>query len=91
MKRTPEVSRFQLSIGISQPKCKTEQDKVNTADSEFIFLIIQSQNQWSGLSGRRGWSCLVWSLLESQDDFDSEYIGVNGSLMINMAFMPLYM
>ena len=24
-------------------------------------------------------------------DFDSEYIGVDGSLMINMAFMPLYM
>ena len=23
-----------------------EQDKVNTADSAFIFLIIQSQNQW---------------------------------------------
>ena len=28
---------------------------------------------------------------ESQDDFDSEYIEVDGSLMINMAFMPLYM
>ena len=23
------------------------QDKVNTADSAFIFLIIQSQSQWS--------------------------------------------
>ena len=41
-----------------------EQDKVNTADSAFIFLIIQSQSQWSGWSGRRRWSCLVWSLLE---------------------------
>ena len=40
------------------------QDKVNTADSAFIFLIIQSQSQWSGWSGRRRWSCLVWSLLE---------------------------
>ena len=41
-----------------------QQDKVNTADSAFIFLIIQSQSQWSGWSGRRRWSCLVWSLLE---------------------------
>ena len=34
---------------ISQ-KCKSKykQDKVNNADSAFIFLIIQSQNQWSG-------------------------------------------
>ena len=39
----------------------TKQDKVNSADSAFIFLIIQSQNQWSG---RRRWPCLVWSLLE---------------------------
>ena len=36
------------------------QDKVNTADSAFIQN--QSQNQWSGWSGR--WSCMVWSLLE---------------------------
>ena len=41
-----------------------KQDKVNSADSAFIFLIIQSQNQWSGWSGRRRWPCLVWSLLE---------------------------
>ena len=26
---------------------QSKQDKVNTADSAFIFLIIQSQNQWS--------------------------------------------
>ena len=45
-------------------KCNKKQDKVNSADSAFIFLIIQSQNQWSGWSGRRRWSCLVWSLLE---------------------------
>ena len=60
-----------------------QQDKVNTADSEFIFLIILliSQNLWLGWSGRRRWSCLIWSLLEdSQDDFDSEYIGFDGSL-----------
>ena len=38
-----------------------KQDKVNNADSAFIFLIIQSQNQWSG---QRRWPCLVWSLLE---------------------------
>ena len=60
-----------------------QQDKVNTADSAFIFLIILliSQNKWSGWSGRRRWSCLVWSLLErsSQDGFDSEYIGFDGS------------
>ena len=41
-----------------------KQDKVNSADSAFKFLIIQSQNQWSGWSGQRRWSCLVWSLLE---------------------------
>ena len=41
-----------------------EQDKVIIADSAFIFLIIQSQSQWSGWSGRKRWSCLVWSLLE---------------------------
>ena len=44
---------------------KEEQDKVNTADSAFIFFIILliSQNKWSGWSGQRRWSCLVWSLL----------------------------
>ena len=31
-----------------------EQDKVNNADSAFIFLI--SRNQWSGWSGQRRWS-----------------------------------
>ena len=45
-------------------KNKYKQDKVNNADSAFIFLIIQSQNQWSSWSGRRIWSGLVWSLLE---------------------------
>ena len=40
---------------------KKIQDKVNSADSAFIFLIIQSQNQWSG---RRRRPCLVWSLPE---------------------------
>ena len=50
-----------------------KQDKVNTADSAFIFLIILliSQNRWSG------WSCLCQK--DSQDDFDSEYIGFDGS------------
>ena len=43
---------------------KEKRDKVNSADSAFILLIIFSQNQWSGWSGRRRWSCLVWSLLE---------------------------
>ena len=42
-------------------KLYSKQDKVNNADSAFIFLIIQSQNQWSG---QRRWPCLVWSLLE---------------------------
>ena len=43
-----------------------KQDKVNTADSAFIFLIILLiiQNKWSGWSGQRKWSFLVWSLLE---------------------------
>ena len=44
----------------------SKQDKVNTADSAFIFLInlLISQNKWPGWTGRRRWSCLVWSLLE---------------------------
>ena len=47
-------------------QAENKQDKVNTADSAFIFLIILliSQNQWPGCSGRRRWSCRVWSLLE---------------------------
>ena len=64
-------------------KTSTIQDKVNNADCALIFMIILviSQNHWSGWSGQRRWSCLVWSLLErsSQDDFDSEYIGFDGS------------
>ena len=47
----------QVSQGISfYPRIAHKQDKVNTADPAFIFLIIQSQNQggedglvWSGL------------------------------------------
>ena len=52
---------FSLSLEIN-----FRQDKVNTADSAFIFLIILliSQNKWSGWSGRKKWSFLVWSLLE---------------------------
>ena len=54
-------------------------DKQDTANSAFIILIIQSQNQWSGLSGRRaGEDGLVWCGIcekDSQDDFDSECIG----------------
>ena len=38
-----------------------EQDKVNNADSAFIFLIMQSQNQRSGWSGQVGEDGLVWS------------------------------
>ena len=48
-----------------------KQDKVNTADSAFIFflmILLISQNQ----GGEDG---LVWSSQkESQDDFDSECI-----------------
>ena len=42
-----------------------KQDKINTADSAFIFLIILliSKNRWSGWSGRKRCSCLAWSLL----------------------------
>ena len=52
----------------------TKQDKVNTADSAFIFLII--------LVGQGGEEGLAWSGLcqkDSQDYFDSEYIGFDGS------------
>ena len=58
---------FGIFCTINIQKCfetYNKQDKVNNADSAFIFLIIQSQNQWSGWSGRRRWTCLVWSLLE---------------------------
>ena len=46
------------------------------------------------LSGQGGEDGLVWSGLcqkDSQDDFDSEYIGLMGPLIIKMAFMLLYM
>ena len=48
-------------------KIESKQDKVNTADSAFIFLInlLISQNKWPGWTGQRRWSCLVLSLLES--------------------------
>ena len=52
---------------------KEKQDKVNSADSAFILLIILSQK-----FGQGGEDGLVWSGLcqkDSQDDFDSEYIG----------------
>ena len=57
-----------------------KQDKVNNADSAFIFLIILliSQNQW--LVGQGGVDGLVWSGLcekDSQNDFDSECIGLD--------------
>ena len=56
---------FSLSLAcVENTRFLFKQDKVNNADSAFIFLIIQSQNQWSGWSGRRRWPCLVWSLLE---------------------------
>ena len=55
---------------------RNKQSKVNTTDSAFIFLII-SQNHWSGWSGRRIWSGLCKK--DSQDDFDSECIGFDGS------------
>ena len=75
-------------------KNKLEQDKVNTADSAFIILIIQSQSQWYGWSGRRRWSCLVWSLLDRKKArmiLIQNIQGLMGPLMIHMAFMPLYM
>ena len=63
----------------------TEQDKVNTADSVFIFLINQSQNQWSG------WSGLVFARKIARMILIQNIQGLMGPLMINMAFMPLYM
>ena len=54
---TPPLTLFDFAqdfdVETTQPQQKS--------DSAFIFLIIQSQNQWSG---RRRWPCLVWSLLE---------------------------
>ena len=57
--RVSEVVRH--AVGAKCPQNIFKQDKVNNADSAFIFLIIQSQNQWSG---RKRWPCLIWSLLE---------------------------
>ena len=57
-----------------------------------IFLI--SHNQGIGQVGQGGEDGLVWPGLcekDSQDDFDSECKGSVGPLMINMAFVPLYM
>ena len=54
----PSNSKRQQVLPSVTKYCQV-QDKVNTADSAFIFLIIQSQNQWSGLSGQKRWSCLV--------------------------------
>ena len=54
--------RLDTTIIIIIYKGHDQQDKVNTADSVFTFLI--SQNQWLVWSGQRRWSCLVWSLLE---------------------------
>ena len=62
-KRENTIKDDAFSVFYQRQKIK-KQDKVNNADSAFIFLIIQSQNQWSGWSGRRRWPCLVWSLLE---------------------------
>ena len=45
-----------------------------------VRLVRAEKMVWSGLCAK-----------DSQDDFDSEYIGLMGPLMINMAFMPLYM
>ena len=72
-------------------KACNKQDKINTADSAFIFLtfLLSSQNRRLGWSGRRIWSGLVWSLLDSQDDFDSEYIGLDGSPDVPMS--PWYL
>ena len=71
-----------------------QQNKVNSADSAFIILIIQSQSQWYGWSGRRRWSCLVWSLLDRKKArmiLIQNIQGLMGPLMIHMAFMPSYM
>ena len=35
-------------LSMKESNFNEKQDKVNNADSAFIFLIIQSQNQWSG-------------------------------------------
>ena len=45
-----EADRAELQCELTGDLFKSshfiEQDKVNTADSAFIFLITQSQNQW---------------------------------------------
>ena len=69
------------------------QDKVNTADSAFIFLIslLISQNIWSGWSGWKRWSCLVFARKIARMILIQNIQGLMGPQMINMAFMPLYM
>ena len=60
----------------------SKQDKVNTADFEFIFLINFFSVAINGQVGQGKEDGLVWSGLcqkDSQDDFDSEYIGFDGS------------
>ena len=74
-------------------KKKKKEHKVNTSDSAIIFLIIFliSQNQWSGWSRRRRWSGLVFARKIARMILIQNVYGSIGPLMINMAFMPLYM
>ena len=58
--------------------------------SIYIF-DIQSQSQWSGWSGQRRWSCLVFARKIARMILIQNIQGLMGPLMINMAFMPLYM
>ena len=42
----PKNPQLISNLLIVTPMSVEKQDKVNNADSAFIFLIIQSQNQW---------------------------------------------
>ena len=68
----------------------TKQDKVITVDSEFIFLIIQSQSQFRLVSAKKRWplSGLVFARKVARMILIQN---VQGPPMFNMAFIPLYM
>ena len=58
------LDRLKLTYKNSQEYFARTRQSKHCGLSIYIFLIIQSQNQWSGWSGQRRWSGLVWSLLE---------------------------
>ena len=92
------LSRTSLAFRVSKENTKldSKQDKVNTADSAFIFLIILLTSQ---LNTMVSWvraekmilSRLVFARKIARMILIQNVEGLMGPLMINMAFMPLYM